>query len=66
MSTIRITELRIAAGMTKTELARRAGINERTVRNIESGVYEPSLATARKLAGALGVPFDELFEPAST
>jgi DNA-binding XRE family transcriptional regulator len=61
VTSLRVTELRTAASMSKAELARRAGINERTVRNIESGVYEPSLATARKLATALDVPFDALF-----
>lgn len=47
--------------MSRAELARRAVISERTVRNIEQGVYEPSMATARKLAKALDVPFDALF-----
>lgn len=50
--------------MSKAELARRASITERTVRNLEQGVYEPKMATARKLAQALGVPFDDLFAEA--
>jgi DNA-binding XRE family transcriptional regulator len=57
---LRLKELREAAGLNKTQLARLAGVNERTVRNIESGVYEPSLATARKLAAALDVSMDAL------
>lgn len=60
MSSLRVQELREAAGLSKAELARRAGINERTVRNIESGVYLPSLDTACKLAKALEVPFQAL------
>lgn len=60
--TTRITQLREAAGLTKIELARRAGINERTVRNLERGIYEPSLKTARGIADALGVPLHHLLE----
>jgi DNA-binding XRE family transcriptional regulator len=52
--------------MTKVELARRAGVTERTIRNLESGVYEPSLATAMKLARALDVPLQALVEPTCT
>lgn len=67
VSNLRITELREAAGLSKAELARRAGINERTVRNLENGRYGgPSMATARKLAVALGVSFDSLFQDART
>lgn len=62
MTSTRITELREAAGLTKVELARRAGVNERTVRNIEHGVYQPSLSTARSLAEALGVPLHALLD----
>ena len=51
--------------MTKVELARRAGVTERTIRNLESGVYEPSMETARKIARALDVPLQALVEPAS-
>lgn len=58
MSNFRLKELRESAALSKAELARRAGITERTIRNIESGVYEPSMPTARKLAKALGVPLD--------
>lgn len=50
--------------MSKAELARRASISERTVRNLEQGVFEPKMETARKLAQALGVPFDSLFSDA--
>lgn len=48
--------------MTKVELAALAGISERTIRNIESGVYEPTWATAQALATALGVPLQALAE----
>jgi DNA-binding XRE family transcriptional regulator len=63
MTTLRLTQLREEAGLSKAELARRAGINERTVRNIEHGVYKPSLDTAMALAKALEVPFQALLTP---
>lgn len=44
--------------MSRMELAEKAGITERTVRNLESGVYKPSMPTAIKLAEALGVTLD--------
>jgi DNA-binding XRE family transcriptional regulator len=52
--------------MTKVELARRAGVTERTIRNLEGGVHEPSMATAMKIARALNVPLQALVEPVST
>ena len=49
--------------MSTHELAKRAGVSERTVRNIERGVYKPSLDTAGKIARALDVPFQALLAP---
>ena len=66
VSKLRVEKLRVAAGLSKAELARRAGINERTVRKIEGGEHSPSITTAVKLADALGVPFLELFEDATS
>lgn len=51
--------------MSKAELARRAGVNERTVRKIESGLHTPSITTAAKIADALGVSFLDLIEDAA-
>lgn len=64
--TFRIQELREAAGISKAELARRAGINERTVRKIEAGNHQPSITTAHKIAEALEVDFLELFADADS
>lgn len=66
VSNIRVQELREAAGMSKAKLGRLAGISERTVRNIETGVYQPSFATAQALARALDVPLQSLVEDSST
>jgi DNA-binding XRE family transcriptional regulator len=50
-----LREVRVSACLTHEELARRAGVALRTVRNAERGIYAPRLATRAKLARALGV-----------
>src|SRR3712207_7868147 len=40
---------------TQVEFARAAGVGLRTVRQVEQEDFEPRLATARRIAGALGV-----------
>lgn len=44
---------RKAAGLTQTELARRAGIRQETLSRIESGHQTPSDATLKKIDAAL-------------
>jgi transcriptional regulator with XRE-family HTH domain len=53
---LNILDVRRGMGWTQAELARRAGVSERTVRNIENLQFsrKPQLATLRKLASALG------------
>jgi transcriptional regulator with XRE-family HTH domain len=51
------------AGMTLTELARRAGIGKSTLSELESGAGNPSLETLWALAVALGIPVSRLLEP---
>jgi DNA-binding XRE family transcriptional regulator len=41
--------------MRQVDLARQTGVGLRTIRQIEQTDFEPRLATARKLAAALGV-----------
>jgi len=52
--------LRHARALTQEALARAAGVPRSTVANLESGVGNPSLTVLVKVAGALGVPIDEL------
>jgi XRE family transcriptional regulator, regulator of sulfur utilization len=52
--------LRHARGQTQDGLARASGVPRSTVANLESGEGNPSLAVLVKVAGALGVPIDEL------
>jgi transcriptional regulator with XRE-family HTH domain len=54
------------AGLSLTELARRAGIAKSTLSQLESGAGNPSVETLWALAVALGVPFSRLVDlPAS-
>lgn len=55
----RISLERVKRSWTQEQLAERAGMSTRTVQRIESG-HEPSLATMRLLAEALGIAVEEL------
>lgn len=52
---------RIVSGMTKSELAKRAGINHSSVVRAEQG-KSVSPGVARSVCVAFGKSFDELFE----
>ncbi|GAA4847867.1 helix-turn-helix domain-containing protein [Saccharopolyspora rosea] len=51
------------AGLTLTELAKRAGIAKSTLSQLESGTGNPSVETLWALGVALGVPFSRLVDP---
>ncbi len=51
------------AGLSLTELAKRAGIAKSTLSQLESGAGNPSVETLWALGVALGVPFSRLVEP---
>lgn len=58
-----IRALRFAADeMTQAQLADRIGVTRQTIIAIEQGRYSPSLEVAFKIAHALGVRLDEVFE----
>ena len=58
-----IRALRFANGeMTQAELADRVGVTRQTIIAIEQGRYSPTLEMAFRIARALGVPLDEVFE----
>jgi transcriptional regulator with XRE-family HTH domain len=50
------------AGLSLTELARRAGIAKSTLSQLESGAGNPSVETLWALGVALGVPFSQLVD----
>lgn len=61
----RVAELRLARGWSQAELARRVGVSRAGIGAIETGAVVPSVATALRLAAALGSTVEELFaEPA--
>ncbi len=52
----RLRALRLAAGLTQAELARRTGIHRPNIARVEAGRHTPSLETLNRLASAIGVP----------
>lgn len=55
-----LVSLRHARGLTQEGLAKAAGLPRSTIATLESGDGNPSLAVLVKVAGAFGVPIDEL------
>jgi transcriptional regulator with XRE-family HTH domain len=55
-----LVSLRHTRTLTQDALAKAAALPRSTIANLESGDGNPSLAVLVKLAGALGVPIDEL------
>src|SRR5258708_30325916 len=55
-----LTSLRHARALTQDALAASSALPRSTIANLESGEANPSLAVLVKVAGALGVPIDEL------
>lgn len=51
----RLRALRMAAGLTQAELARRTGIHRPNIARVEAGRHTPSLETLARLAAAIGV-----------
>lgn len=58
----RLRALRVAAGLTQAELARRTGINRPNIARVEAGRHTPSLETLSRLASAIGVPTTRVLE----
>jgi DNA-binding XRE family transcriptional regulator len=58
----RLAELRAARGLSAAELASAINVSRQTVYAIESGGYAPNTAIALKLAKALGVTVEEIFQ----
>ena len=56
----RIKAARLNAGITQERLAELAGVCVRTVHNNETGLRQPTRATLRVLADALGVEVSDL------
>lgn len=57
-----VRRLRRLADLTQQELADQVGVTRQTILSIEKGNYTPSVALALKLADALGVRVEDLFQ----
>lgn len=57
-----LQEVRLSKLWSQRELARRAGVSEGTVINIETGRHPPRLLTMRRIAAALDVDWKEVDE----
>jgi len=59
----RLRELRLAAGLTQAELARRTGIHRPNIARVEAGRHTPSLETLARIANAIGVSTTHVLVP---
>ena len=57
----RIEELRLAAGISRQQLADAVGVHYQTVGYIERGEYSPSLVLALQVAKVLKDPVETIF-----
>jgi len=58
-----IKKYRQQAGISQDALSKRAALAFHTISKIESGVtLNPTIETVKKIAGALGVSFDDLIK----
>lgn len=58
-------QLRLARaerGWTQADLAARVGVTRKTINTVENGVFVPSTVLALKLARALGMTVEEVFQ----
>ena len=60
--TNRIEELRLAAGISRQELADAVGVHYQTIGYIERDEYSPSLVLALQISKVLGTPIENIFK----
>ena len=58
-----VRQLREERGITQSGLARTCACTRQTIIMLEQERYVPSLSLAFAIAGSLGVPLEEVFEP---
>jgi len=59
---VTLKEIRLNKRITQVELAKRVGIRQQTISHYETGRAKPSLDVAVKLAKALGVSVEEIYQ----
>jgi putative molybdopterin biosynthesis protein len=57
----RLQRCRLAAGLSQSELARRAGVSRQALGAMEAGIYQPGVGVALRLARLLGESVELLF-----
>jgi putative transcriptional regulator len=57
-----LREARAERGLTQEALADLVGVTRKTINTVERGRFVPSTILALRLARALGVPVEQLFE----
>jgi len=57
----RLREVRRRKGLRQSDLAKKVGIFQSEISEIETGERKPSVYLAKRIAKALGVSLDELF-----
>lgn len=57
----RIREIRVAKKLTQADIQRRTGLFRPHISRVERGQTVPAIETLEKMAGALKVPFHQLF-----
>lgn len=57
----RLKYIRSSRGLTQAQLAKKAGLGQSTIGQIESGAKDPSISTLRKIAAALDIEMAVLF-----
>jgi putative transcriptional regulator len=58
----RLREERARRNLTQADLAEMVGVSRKTINTVENGVFIPSTVLALRLARALGMPVETLFE----
>ena len=58
----RLRQERARLNLTQAELATLVGVSRKTINTVENGVFIPSTVLALRLARALSVPVESLFE----
>ena len=57
-----LKERRTASGYTQAQLAEKIGVSRKTINTVENGIFVPSTILALKLAQALNVNVEDLFQ----
>jgi len=63
MPKISLEAVRVNAGMSQKEWAKKLGVSNNTVINWEKGNTEPTLSQVREMSLLSGIPMDFIFAP---